>query len=97
MVANLESLTDALPDLEASAAGNGDGEVVVGQAKIQRKSLKSRPGATKKREKLEKMERERFNANLVQISSAPIADRWAALKNHVKTTVEQKPEFAAKN
>jgi hypothetical protein len=59
--------------------------------------LKSRPGALKRKEKLERMERERFNANLVQMSTATaVQDRWAALKNHVKTTVEQKPEFAAK-
>jgi hypothetical protein len=70
--------------------------VVVGQAKIQRKSLKTRPGAMKRKEKLERVERERFNANLVQMSSGSgIADRWAALKSHVKSTVEQKPEFAA--
>jgi hypothetical protein len=59
--------------------------------------LKSRPGATKRREKLEREERARFNANLVQMSAGTgIEDRWAALKNHVKSTVEQKPEFAAK-
>lgn len=96
LVANLESLADALPGLEETNE-NGDSEVVVGQAKIQKKSLKSRPGATKRKEKLQKMEMERFNANLVQMSSGvAIADRWAALKNHVKSTVEQKPEFANK-
>ena len=68
----------------------------MGQAKIQRKSLKSRPGALKRKEKLQKMEMERFNANLAQMSTASgVADRWAALKNHVKSTVEQKAEFAA--
>lgn len=97
LVANLESLTDALPDIGEAGTADGEGAVEVGQAKIHRKSLKSRPGAMKKKEKLERMERERFNANLVQMSSGSgIADRWAALKNHVKNTVEQKPEFAAK-
>jgi hypothetical protein len=106
LVANLESLADALPGL-----GNEDedenGDVVVGQAKIQRKSLKSRPGATKRKEKLEKMEMARFNANLAQMastsgagnaqgSSTSIADRWAALKNHVRNTTEVRPEFVKK-
>jgi hypothetical protein len=108
LVANLESLADALPGLEddfTTADGSGNGEVVLGQAKIHRKSLKSRPGAMKRKEKIERMERERFNANLAQMAAATsaeggrenaIADRWAALKNHVRNTVEQKPEFAAK-
>lgn len=84
-----------------------NGDVVVGQVKIQRKSLKSRPGATKRKEKLEKMEMERFNANLVQMASTSgtisgaggstsIANRWAALKNHVRDTTEIRPEFVKK-
>ncbi|KAJ4358269.1 uncharacterized protein N0V89_002849 [Didymosphaeria variabile] len=100
LVTNLESLADALSGLED---GDGSGEVVVGQAKIQKKSLKSRPGAMKKKEKLEKLEKERFNMNLAQMAttsaassatgSNPSADRWAALKNHVKNTAEIKSEF----
>jgi hypothetical protein len=81
--------------------------MVVGQAKIQRKSLKSRPGATKRKEKLEKIEMARFNANLAQMTSTSgagngegaiisIADRWAALKNHVRNTTEVSPEFIKK-
>lgn len=72
--------------------------VAGGQAKIQKKSLKSRPGAMKKKEKLEKLEMDRFNANLAQMatSSAASTDRWAALKNHVQNTMEVKPEFANK-
>ncbi|KAF2677532.1 hypothetical protein K458DRAFT_349900 [Lentithecium fluviatile CBS 122367] len=103
LVASLESLADALPGLDAGD-GNGDGEVVMGQAKIHRRSLKSRPGAMKRKEKLEKMEMQRFNANLAQMvgtntggnavgGSNSIADRWAALKNHVRSTTEVKPEF----
>ncbi|OAK97563.1 hypothetical protein IQ06DRAFT_280063 [Phaeosphaeriaceae sp. SRC1lsM3a] len=94
LVANLESLADALSGLEDAGA---DGKVETGQAKIQRKSLKSRPGAMKRKEKLEKMEKERFNQNLVQLASSTqsgaIQDRWAALKNHVQSTMEVKPEF----
>ncbi|KAF1355949.1 hypothetical protein EJ07DRAFT_157937 [Lizonia empirigonia] len=97
LVANLESLADALPGLEG---GGADGEVEVGQAKIQRKSLKSRPGATKRKEKLVKTEMDRFNKNLAQLArsntGSGVQDRWAALKNHVQSTMEVKPEFAQK-
>lgn len=66
LVATLESLADALPDFDDD--GNG-GERIVGDAKIKHRSLKSRPGATKRREKLEKMERERFGKNMAQLSA----------------------------
>ncbi|KAH3927179.1 ribosome biogenesis protein SLX9 [Parastagonospora nodorum] len=94
LVANLESLADALSGLDDAGA---DGKVETGQAKIQRKSLKSRPGAMKRKEKLEKMEKERFNQNLVQLASTTSGgatqDRWAALKSHVQNNMEVKPEF----
>ena len=100
LVANLESIADALPDLDETEGNNG---VIVGQAKIHRKSLKSRPGAMKKKEKLQKAEQERFNKNLAQMiggsvgigpgTSTSIADRWAALKSHVQSSTERKPEF----
>ncbi|CAI6339733.1 unnamed protein product [Periconia digitata] len=102
LVADLESIANALPDFDDDGEKE---EVEVGQAKVRRKtmkSLKSRPGATKRKEKLEKMERDRFNANLVQMASTgsgtstAVADRWAALKNHVQGTMEVKPEFAKK-
>jgi hypothetical protein len=94
LVANLESLADALSGLEDAGL---DGKVETGQAKIERKSLKSRPGATKRKAKLEKEEKERFNKNLVQLASSTqggaVQDRWAALKSHVQSTSEVKPEF----
>ncbi|PVH93777.1 hypothetical protein DM02DRAFT_573917 [Periconia macrospinosa] len=102
LVANLESIANALPDFDDD---DGKDEVEIGQAKVRRKSmksLKSRPGAMKRKEKLEKMERDRFNANLAQMASAgngagsAVADRWAALKNHVQSTMEVKPEFIKK-
>ncbi|KAK3049335.1 hypothetical protein LTS18_012769, partial [Coniosporium uncinatum] len=56
LVANLESLADALPDADANGGeGAGAGiesrDKVVDQATIRQKSLKSRPGALKRREK----------------------------------------------
>jgi hypothetical protein len=51
----------------------------------------------KRKAKLEKIEKERFNQNLVQLASSTkggaIQDRWAALKSHVQNTTEVKPEF----
>ena len=35
-----------------------------GEGKIKQKSMRSRPGATKRRDKLERMERERFGKNM---------------------------------
>ena len=64
LVTTLEGLADALPnlqdigELEQSEAGNG---------KIKQKSMRSRPGATKRKEKLERMERERFGKNMAQL------------------------------
>jgi hypothetical protein len=103
LVANLESLADALPGLEEDGAG---GAKEVGQARIMPSqprqildSMKSGRGAAKRREKLNKVEKERFNANLVQLASAKqgetaVQDRWAALKSHVQSNMEVKPEFA---
>ncbi|KAF2277894.1 uncharacterized protein EI97DRAFT_277177 [Westerdykella ornata] len=108
LVANLESLADALPEIEGardggSGADGGNGvEVVVGQAKVRvrgggLKSMKSRPGAMKRKEKLERMERERFNANLVQLSAGRGTEaRWAALRRHVEGNVERRGDFAGK-
>ncbi|KFY15339.1 hypothetical protein V492_02054 [Pseudogymnoascus sp. VKM F-4246] len=105
LVATLESLADALPDFD----DDGNGETVVGDARIKHRSLKSRPGATKRREKLEKMERERFGKNMAQLSAtsdampavegeapapaAATANKWAALRGFISQTLEQKPEF----
>ncbi|CAG5171353.1 uncharacterized protein ALTATR162_LOCUS7312 [Alternaria atra] len=102
LIANLESLADALP-----GAGT-DGELEVGQARIVQpkqmlESMKRTKGAKKRKEKLEKLEKERFNANLVQLvggsgnkaqGADAVRDRWAALKSHVQSNMETKPEFA---
>ncbi|QSZ35384.1 hypothetical protein DSL72_008254 [Monilinia vaccinii-corymbosi] len=65
LATTLQSLADALPDFE----GEGLEKVSRGEGgKIKHKSMKSRPGATKKREKLEAMERERFGKNMAQLA-----------------------------
>lgn len=102
LVATLESLADALPGLEDEGAS---GEIDMGQAKITQrssmKSMKSRPGALKRKEKLEKLEMDRFNKNLAQLATATpgaaVQDRWAALKNHVQGNMEIKSEFVKKS
>ena len=60
----LEGLADSLPNIEELVAeGNGKLE----RGKIRQKTLKSRPGAMKRREKLEREERERFGKNMAQM------------------------------
>lgn len=55
---------DALPD----ATTKGNEATVVGNARIRHKSLKSKPGAMKKKERLEKFEMDRFSKNLAQMA-----------------------------
>ncbi|KAH7559785.1 hypothetical protein BM1_03419 [Bipolaris maydis] len=99
LIANLESLADALP------GGDTDGDIELGQARIlqpkqKMESMKRTKGAKKRKEKLEKLEKARFNANLAQLTTAStngadaVKDRWAALKSHVQTNMEVRPEFA---
>ena len=63
LVANLESLMDALPE----ASEKLDDGITAGEARIKHKSLKSKPGALKRKEKLEEMERDRFTKNMAQM------------------------------
>ena len=106
LVANLQALTDALPDLGSL----GGAETETGNARIGLKGLKSRPGAMKRKEKLEKMERERFEKNMAQMVELKSAEatrsaaaagneagsgtgsRWAALRGFIQQTMEQRPD-----
>jgi len=109
LVANLKSLADALPDADANDDESNDAEVesgdqVVGQARIRQKSLKSRPGALKRREKVEREERERFGKNMAQLAGGAVRGsaedggqeargRWEALRGFIGATLERKKEF----
>ncbi|KAL2004480.1 hypothetical protein VTN00DRAFT_3482 [Thermoascus crustaceus] len=67
LVANLDALADALPDAgddgtQRSQSGPGS-QVNI----IRHRTLKHRPGAMKRKEKLEKMERDRFVKNMAQL------------------------------
>jgi hypothetical protein len=59
-------LADALPSLQDIGDLEQDGAE---KGKIKQKSMRSRPGATKRREKLERMERERFGKNMAQLAA----------------------------
>lgn len=107
LVANLESLADALP--EAEEAHDAASQVNI----IKQKTLRHKPGALKRREKLEKVERDRFVKNMAQMASLqpppapasnseatsesnpanPTANRWSALRNFISQTMEQQPVF----
>jgi hypothetical protein len=62
LAANLESLVDALPDVKV-----GDRE---NEGKMRHKSLGSRPGALKRKEKVVKGEMERFGESMARLVGA---------------------------
>lgn len=68
LVTTLESLGDALGELEQGGDGKGIEERAE-EGKIRLRGLKSRPGAMKRREKLERSERERFAKNMAQLAA----------------------------
>ena len=113
---SLDGLADALPELEDQ----------VEAGKIRHKSLKSRKGALKRKERVVKGEMERFGLNMAQLAETnasaatsnqdgarsksgetksderqpaetPTANRWAALRGYISSTMEQNPAFANKN
>jgi hypothetical protein len=73
LVANLESLADALPDA-ADNSHDAASQVNI----IKQKTLRHKPGAMKRREKLEKVERDRFAKNMAQMASIQPAAAPAA-------------------
>jgi hypothetical protein len=70
-------LADALPDAENAEHNATNSQVNI----IKHKSLKHRPGAMKRKDKLDRVERERFGKNMAQMaaSQAPsVADNSGA-------------------
>lgn len=101
LIANLESLADALPESGEDGLETSQARIV--QPQKMPDSMKKTKGAKKRKEKLEKLEKERFNANLAQLvggsgkgaqGADAVQDRWAALKSHVQSNMQTKPEFA---
>lgn len=68
MVTNLAGLADALPEINGDEGNRREGGSD-GGVKIKHKSLKSRPGAGKRKEKLVGMEMERFRNNLAELAA----------------------------
>lgn len=76
LVTTLESLGDALEDIQADIEEEDAGAMDAEQArqgKVRHKSLKSRPGALKRKEKLVKGEMERFGRSLAQLANISTA------------------------
>ncbi|KXH59457.1 hypothetical protein CSAL01_09909 [Colletotrichum salicis] len=119
LVATMESLADALPHLDEGAQTLDQ----LREGKVRHKSLKSRPGALKRKEKVVKAEVARFGASMAALASLPGANagaapaggagamavegagaqeattnatsnRWAALRRHISSTMEQNPAFS---
>lgn len=63
---DLSSLADALPALTAEEVAAGEAE---GAGRIRHRSLKSKPGALRRKERVVKGEMERFGMSLAQLSA----------------------------
>lgn len=103
LVATLEDLADALPDVEEKSE----------EGKVKQKSLRSRPGALKRKERVVKGEMERFGESMARLvggggaagglgggkegegkEANPTGNRWAALRGYISSTMEQNPAFS---
>ncbi|CCU74891.1 hypothetical protein BGHDH14_bgh01352 [Blumeria hordei DH14] len=62
LITTMNTLMDALPDIEALVQGPNNVNT-----SIKQKSLKSRPGVMKRKDKLEKVEKARFGQNMAHI------------------------------
>ncbi|KAB5551180.1 ribosome biogenesis protein SLX9-domain-containing protein [Coniochaeta sp. 2T2.1] len=67
LVATLESLGDALDDIVVDSREEQQAK----EGRVKHKSLKSRPGALKKKERIVKGEMERFGRSLAQLAAVP--------------------------
>jgi hypothetical protein len=89
LVTTLESLAAALPDIAVSGPSN-DKALGTQSSMV---SLKSKPGARKKKDRLEKEERLRFGKNMAVMArmattpggqdDATTGNRWTALRQHI--------------
>ena len=79
-------------------------QAIFGDAGIKHTSLKSRPGALKKKEKLITMEKETFNKNMARMIQHDDMDdkteydtgkRWAAIRGSIQRTMDRQLDSAA--
>lgn len=106
LVTTLDSLADALPDETVEDTATNDDMIARTRPEdqvniIRRKSMKSRPGAMKRKQKLENDEKDRFAKNLAQMTmptsgggAASAADKMRALRGFIAQTLETRPEVA---
>ena len=87
LITTLESLADALPD----APTDENGDALVDGVRIMHRSLKSRPGAMKRKEKIEQMERDRFTKNMAQMANIRAGTRVET--NSEATSSDSVPEM----
>ncbi|KAI4198616.1 MAG: hypothetical protein LQ350_005146 [Teloschistes chrysophthalmus] len=66
LVVSLESLADALPE---APSRDEAGATEASAGKIRHRSLKSQPGSMKKKEKIIRLEKDRFNQNMAQLTA----------------------------
>lgn len=78
LVATMESLADALPELSNEADGN---IAQLREGKVRHKSFKSRPGALKRKEKVVKGEMARFGASMAALARTSATEAPAAVKS----------------
>ena len=85
-IANLQALADALPDFDpdlhhAQSSSSNSVNVI-----RQKTTLRHKPGAQKRRQKLEKLERDRFASNMAQMASkSAVSAASAASAESAKT------------
>lgn len=84
---NLESLADALPELTSEEVSQGRAER---DGRVRHKSLKSKPGALRKKERVVRGEMERFGLSLAQLST--VTEPAAATVPAVTTTTTTETE-----
>lgn len=96
LITTLDALADALPDNDDEVSGSAmagsrpEDQINV----IKRKSLKSKPGAMKRREKLDKSERDRFAKNMAQLAPSGTTELGASDQtkaNHSNPLASQQP------
>lgn len=90
MLSALNSMVKVRKSVKARSGGGGGDK---GEKKMELKTLKSRPGAAKRKQVLEGREMERFGKNLANMAEGGREDRWEALRGFIGRTLETKGEF----
>ncbi|KAK0748343.1 ribosome biogenesis protein SLX9-domain-containing protein [Apiosordaria backusii] len=90
LATTLESLGDALDDIEDEMEEDGamDSEQAL-QGKVRHKSIKSRPGALKRKERVVKGELHRFGHNLAQLATVTSASSTATISRNSQQAQNQ--------